>query len=97
MYNQKHQLMKSLIIFLITIITFQVNAQEQKVILITGFTSGIGKAAAKTLIEKGHTVYGGDIQVKENLYLNDIGGHALIMDVTKKPPTNSKGYFHHGL
>jgi NADP-dependent 3-hydroxy acid dehydrogenase YdfG len=58
-------------------------AQEQKVILITGTASGIGKAAATALIEKGHTVYGGDIQVENNLYLNDIGGHALVMDVTK--------------
>ena len=72
-----------LIIFLFAVISFQVNAQEQKVILITGTASGIGKAAAESLIDKGHKVYGGDIKVEENLYLNDIGGHALIMDVTK--------------
>ncbi|NNL02353.1 MAG: SDR family NAD(P)-dependent oxidoreductase [Eudoraea sp.] len=65
------------------------NAQEQKVILITGTASGIGKATAESLIKKGHTVYGGDIQVEENLYLNDIGGHALIMDVTKDDQVNS--------
>jgi NADP-dependent 3-hydroxy acid dehydrogenase YdfG len=58
------------------------HAQEQKVILITGTASGIGKAAATSLIEKGHIVYGGDIQVEKNSYLNDLGGHALIMDVT---------------
>ena len=58
-------------------------AQEQKVILITGTASGIGKAVAETLVEKGHIVYGGDIQVEANVYLDEIGGTALIMDVTK--------------
>ena len=36
------------------------------------------------LIDKGHIVYGGDILVEENLYLNDIGGTALEMDVTNQ-------------
>ena len=40
---------------------------------------------AISLIEKGYTVYGGDIQVEANLYLNDIGGHALVMDVPAQP------------
>lgn len=81
--------MKRLLLFFITFLTIQSHAQEQKVILITGSASGIGKASAKSLIEKGHTVYGGDIQVEENMYLNDIGGHALIMDVTKVDQVNS--------
>jgi len=81
--------MKSLLFFLITFLTFQIYSQEQKVILITGSASGIGKAAARSLIEKGYTVYGGDIQVEENLYLNDIGGYALIMDVTKDEQVNA--------
>lgn len=81
--------MKSLLFFLITFFTFQIYSQEQKVILITGSASGIGKAAARSLIEKGYTVYGGDIQVEENLYLNDIGGYALIMDVTKDEQVNA--------
>ena len=75
-----------IVIFYMTIIF--ANAQEQKVILITGTASGIGKAAAISLIEKGYIVYGGDIQVDENLYLNEIGGHALLMDVTKDDQVN---------
>ena len=59
---------------------------KQKVVLITGTAHGIGKSTAQYLIEKGHIVYGGDILVEENLYLNDIGGIALVMDVTKQEP-----------
>ena len=57
---------------------------NQKVILITGTAHGIGKSTAQYLIDKGHIVYGGDILIEENLYLNDIGGVALEMDVTKQ-------------
>ena len=57
---------------------------KQKVILITGTAHGIGKSTAQYLIDKGHIVYGGDILIEENLYLNDIGGTALEMDVTNQ-------------
>ena len=57
---------------------------SQKVILITGTAHGIGKSTAQYLIDKGHIVYGGDILIEENLYLNDIGGVALEMDVTNQ-------------
>ena len=57
---------------------------NQKVILITGTAHGIGKSTAQYLLDKGHIVYGGDILVDENLYLNEIGGVALEMDVTKQ-------------
>lgn len=57
---------------------------SQKVILITGTAHGIGKSTAKYLIDEGHIVYGGDILIEENLYLNEIGGVALEMDVTKQ-------------
>ena len=72
-------------IVLILIITGFIYAQdEQKVVLITGTAYGIGKSTAELLIHKGHIVYGGDILVEENLYLNDIGGTALEMDVTNQ-------------
>ena len=72
-------------IVLILMITGFINAQnEQKVVLITGSAYGIGKSTAELLIDKGHIVYGGDILVEENLYLNDIGGTALEMDVTNQ-------------
>ncbi len=72
-------------IVLILIISGFINAQdEQKVVLITGTAYGIGKSTAELLIDKGHIVYGGDILVEENLYLNDIGGNALEMDVTNQ-------------
>jgi NAD(P)-dependent dehydrogenase (short-subunit alcohol dehydrogenase family) len=72
-------------IVLILIISGFINAQDkQKVVLITGTAYGIGKSTAELLIDKGHIVYGGDILVEENLYLNDIGGTALEMDVTNQ-------------
>ena len=72
--------------FILSIILFgAVFANDvKKVILITGTAHGIGKSTAKYLIDKGHIVYGGDILVEENLYLNNIGGVALEMDVTKQ-------------
>ena len=72
-------------IVLILIITGFIYAQDkQKVVLITGTAYGIGKSTAELLIDKGHIVYGGDILFEENLYLNDIGGTALEMDVTNQ-------------
>ena len=64
-------------------------ADSQKVILITGTAHGIGKSTAKYLIDEGHIVYGGDILIEENLYLNEIGGVALEMDVTKQDHIDS--------
>ena len=56
--------------------------KTQKVILITGASSGIGKETALTLIKEGHMVYGAARRVEQMLNLVDAGGHALQMDVT---------------
>lgn len=71
-----------LILFTVSSILF--SNVNQKVVLITGTALGIGKSTALHLIEKGHIVYGGDILIEENLYLNESGGFALEMDVTNQ-------------
>ncbi len=74
--------MKKVITILIMGLMVSLNAQDKKVVLITGTASGFGKATAEKLVDKGYIVYGGDIKVEENKYLDEIGGHALVMDVT---------------
>ena len=72
-------------IIVVTLLFGIILAQDkQKVVLITGTALGIGKSTAEYLIDRGHIVYGGDIHIEENLYLNDIGGIALEMDVTNQ-------------
>ena len=55
---------------------------SSKVVLITGASSGIGKAAALTLLKHGHVVYGAARRVQPMQELADAGGHVVSMDVT---------------
>lgn len=54
-----------------------------KVILITGASSGMGKETAIKLINEGHTVYAVARRIDEMEDLKMLGGHPLKMDVTK--------------
>ena len=57
---------------------------KQKIILITGASSGIGKATAKRLISEGHIVYGAARRVENMSDLEEMGGHAIRMDITNE-------------
>lgn len=54
----------------------------KKVILITGASSGIGKSSAKQLIKDGHIVYGAARRIGNMKDLEEMGGHAVSLDVT---------------
>lgn len=53
-----------------------------KVILITGASSGMGKEAAKKLIQEGHTVYTVARRIDQMQDLKTLGGFPMQMDVT---------------
>ena len=59
----------------------------KKTILITGASSGIGKATALQLIKDGHTVYGAARRTDRMQDLVEAGGHALAIDVTDEKQT----------
>jgi short-subunit dehydrogenase len=56
--------------------------KNQKVILVTGASSGIGKDTAITLAKEGHIVYGAARRVEQMKELEEAGGHAIKLDVT---------------
>jgi NADP-dependent 3-hydroxy acid dehydrogenase YdfG len=55
---------------------------RHKVILITGASSGIGRASALSLVARGHTVYGAARRTRLMDDLAAAGGHVMHMDVT---------------
>ena len=55
-----------------------------KVILITGASSGIGKNTALSLIKKGHVVYGVARRLEMMQDIIQAGGHAIKMDILKE-------------
>ncbi len=57
---------------------------SQQTVLITGASSGIGKATAQTLINKGYTVYAAARRVEKMNDLKDLGCIPVKMDITKE-------------
>lgn len=55
-----------------------------KVILITGASSGMGKEAAKALIQEGHSVYTVARRIDQMDDIKALGGHPIQMDVTRE-------------
>jgi len=54
----------------------------KKVIIVTGASSGIGKATALQLLKEGHSVYGAARRVENMNELVSAGGNAVAVDVT---------------
>ena len=54
----------------------------EKVVLITGASSGIGKVTARQLLSEGYIVYGVARRIERMSDLKDEGVHILKMDVT---------------
>lgn len=54
----------------------------KKVIIVTGASSGIGKATAMQLIKEGHTVYGAARRVEQMNEIVSAGGKAIKLDIT---------------
>lgn len=57
---------------------------DQQVALVTGASSGIGKATAKRLLDDGLIVYGAARRLEEMQDLGERGGTALEMDITQE-------------
>ena len=55
---------------------------QSKVIIVTGASAGIGKAAVKRLLADGHVVYGAARRGEKMRDLEELGGHVIGMDIT---------------
>ncbi|RCW58714.1 MULTISPECIES: oxidoreductase [Halanaerobium] len=63
---------------------------SKKVVLITGASSGIGRAAAVKFLEQGYIVYGAARTEADLKYLNDYqNGHYILMDITEEEMRNN--------
>lgn len=55
-----------------------------KIILITGVSSGIGKKTAERLVKEGHIVYGASRKAEKTKDLERLGVHLITLDVTNE-------------
>lgn len=55
---------------------------KKKIVLLTGASSGIGKATAKELIQAGHTVYCAARNIDKMKDLEKMGGRLIELDIT---------------
>ncbi|MGD8426667.1 MAG: oxidoreductase [Balneolaceae bacterium] len=58
--------------------------RTQKAALVTGASSGIGKATAKQLLDDGLIVYGAARRIEKMKDLEELGAYAIQMDITKE-------------
>lgn len=61
---------------------YRKDGSMKKVVVITGASSGMGKASALKLLEDGHIVYGLARRVENMREIEEAGGEALQLDVT---------------